>query len=767
MDAFKERLRNEIMNRLKWFYLIFMLLIVGICVRLVCIRYGCHDTANTSKVIHRSLISKDTIYAHRGSIYSRNGEALATSIFRHSIFVDFGSEWCDDSLRFVKAADSLSKLLAAYFGERKAADYYKQMVALRNRCRRYEVVGTQEVDYSEGWFCEKFGIKNRTRTEPILKLHRSHTYTRLFRDIDKNEWEVLKQYPILSHSSTVIDIESDTRIYPYSTLALRTIGRADKHRPYGIEYAYRDSLAGRHGLRWLQRIAHGFKAEVEDEEHRSIEPVDGADIVTTLDVDLQDFVDKALRQHLVDDGGIWGTSVVMECATGDILAMANLRRYGNRCHEDWDYAYRTRMEPGSTFKLATAITLLEDAKMSPNKRYNTGLKRIVKIGDKHKTAVIDDHKIGEKTKGLVDMRTAFAESSNVYFTKAAYETYKDDPTRFINALKRLHLDRRVGLEELNERQPLLPTPDQKKIWHGSSLVNIAYGYVVEVTPMQTLTLYNAVANNGRMVAPRLISRIERGGEVVKEFPTRVLADSICSQRTLATLRGFLEEAAETGTGKLQFGKGMNPFRVGLKTGTAKVALDTIKYRDGYYLASMVTYLPAENPKYTFITAIFKHKSKGKTAGGAVAGPMQLRIAQYLHNRDQKEHFDPSTKAASFEQSDLKGGYVPHIRTAADQRKIKLGGERNGWGQIVASDLATDIKSIGNEHLTVPDVMGMGLADALFLLESRGLKVRFKGVGSVVEQSIEAGRRIEPATVVEITLSEQTEPKNQKEKIKQL
>lgn len=759
MDAFKERLRNEIMNRLKWFYLIFMLLIVGICVRLVCIRYGSHDTARTSKVIHSSLISKDTIYAHRGSIYSRNGEALATSIFRHSIFVDFGSEWCDDSLRFVKAADSLSKLLAAYFGERKADDYYKQMVALRNRCRRYEVVGTQEVEYSEGWFCEKFGIKNKTRTEPKLKLRRTHTYTRLFRDIDKNEWEVLKQYPILSKMSTVIDIESDTRVYPYSTLALRTIGRSDKKRPYGIEHAYRDSLAGRHGLRWLQRIAHGFKAEVEDEEHRSVEAIDGADIVTTLDVDLQDFVDKSLRQHLVDDGGIWGTSVVMECATGDILAMANLRRHGNKCYEDWDYAYRTRMEPGSTFKLATAITLLEDAKMSPNKRYHTGLKRVVKIGDKHKTEVIDDHEIGKKTKGMVDMRTAFAESSNVYFTKAAYETYKDDPARFINSLKRLHLDRRVGLEELNERQSHLPSPDQKKIWHGSSLVNIAYGYAVEVTPMQTLTLYNAVANNGRMVAPRLISRIERGGEIVKEFPTRVLVDSICSQRTLATLRGFLEEAAETGTGKTYFGEGKNPFRVGLKTGTAKVALDTIKYRDGYYLASMVTYLPAENPKYTFITAIFKHKSKGKTAGGAVAGPMQFQIAQYLHNRDQKESFNPLAEASTFAHSDLKGGYIPHIRIAANQRNINLVGESNGWGQIETNELTTIVKALGNEHLTVPNVMGMGLSDAIFLLESRGLKVRFKGAGRVVKQSIEAGQRIEPPTTIEIMLSEQTEPKN--------
>ena len=254
MDAFKEKLRHEIMGRLKWFYVAFMILIVCIMGRLVFIQYGSPDTALTSTFIHRSLISPDTIRAHRGSIYSRNGETLATSIFRHSIFVDFGSEWCDDSLRFVRAADSLSKLLAAYFGDQKPSETYKRMVALRNSSRKYIVKGYQEVKYSEGWWAELFKINNRTRQEPILKLKRSHTYTRLFRDVDKNEWEVLKRYPILRQSMSIINIETDARVYPQADLALRTIGRTDKKTPYGIEYAYRDSLCGHHGLRWLHIV---------------------------------------------------------------------------------------------------------------------------------------------------------------------------------------------------------------------------------------------------------------------------------------------------------------------------------------------------------------------------------------------------------------------------------------------------------------------------------------------------------------------------------
>lgn len=760
MDAFKEKLRHEIMGRLKWFYVAFMILIVCIMGRLVFIQYGSVDTALTSTFIHRSLISPDTIRAHRGSIYSRDGETLATSIFRHSIFVDFGSEWCDDSVRFVRAADSLSKLLAAYFGDQKPSETYKRMVALRNSSRKYIVKGYQEVKYSEGWWAELFKINNRTRQEPILKLKRSHTYTRLFRDVDKNEWEVLKRYPILRQSMSIINIETDARVYPQADLALRTIGRTDKKTPYGIEYAYRDSLCGHHGLRWLQHITHGFNAEVEEgnSDYERIEAIDGADIFTTLDVELQEFTDKALRRQLAAEGGVWGTTMIMECATGDILAMANLGKSGHRYVENWDYGYRTKLEPGSTFKLATAIALLEDAGVSPSKQYATGLGKYVEIGEKgkkHKTRVADSHPISKKTKGVIDMPTAFAESSNVYFTKAVFDAYKDNPSRFTNFLSTLSLDRKMGLEALNEVKPNLPTPDKRSVWHGSSLVNIAYGYAIELAPIHTLTLYNAVANNGRMVAPRIVTRMERDGQVIKEFPVRVLNEKICSQKTLNIVRGFMEKAATEGTGANFFSPDKTDLRVGLKTGTAKVSLDTIKYKDGYYLASMVTYLPADNPKYTFMTAIFKHKSKGtSTSGAQVAGPMQLEVAQYLHKRDNvAKNCNLPTGEANYSPTDLKGGFVPHIRTVASQRKAEVGGARNGWGAITSDDYSTNITSLHSDQPVVPKVVGMGLADALFLLESRGLKVRFKGQGRVVKQSLSEGSRIDEGATIDIVLEE--------------
>lgn len=755
MEENKRQMQREIMSRLKWIYILFICIILFIVGKLVIIQFADREISRASKRIHRNIIRRDTLYAHRGSILSRDGKPLATSIFRRSIVFDFGSEGFDNRERFLEGADTLSKLLAAYFKDKSAKEYFSKMVSTHDRCLRYELERYDTVRYSEGFFAELFGIKNRDSLKAVYRTVRTHSYTKLFRDVDANEWQTLKTYPVLNESlGRVYTIEKhDARVYPHNDLALRTIGRSDEHRHYGIEHAYREQLAGTGGYRWRQRIAPGFYTTVEDEEHRPQKPVDGADIHTTLDVDVQDVADKALRHTLEEEGAIWGTTIVMECSTGDILAMVNLGRAKDGSFvENRNYALGSRTEPGSTFKLASSLALIDDAGVSPSKRYHSGLGKRVQVG-KYNT-IQDSHAIGRETGGVIDMRTAFAESANVYFTKAIYDAYHETPQRYVNVLRRLHLDQPMGLTLLGEVTPILPSPENRKTWYGSTLANLGYGYAIELAPIQTLTLYNAVANGGRMVAPRLVTRITHESKTIEEFPTQTLVDSICSQRTLATLRSMLEEVALSGTAKEFFGEEKCTFRVGAKTGTAKIAQGNIKYSDGYYLGSMVTYLPAEAPRYTLMTAIFKRKGTGKTVYGAgLAGPVQKQVATFLHNRETNT-FESDEEQREHRPTEFKGGNIVHIREVAEEFDIHTSCDsRKGWGatESVGSDGRMRVSTLpDNKHL-MPNVLGMGLADALFILESRGAKVAFTGSGKVVVQSKPEGVEIVNGETVTLKL----------------
>ncbi|MBQ5753554.1 MAG: PASTA domain-containing protein [Alistipes sp.] len=755
MEENKRQMQREIMSRLKWIYILFICIILFIVGKLVIIQFADREISRASKRIHRNIIRRDTLYAHRGSILSRDGKPLATSIFRRSIVFDFGSEGFDNRERFLEGADTLSKLLAAYFKDKSAKEYFSKMVSTHDRCLRYELERYDTVRYSEGFFAELFGIKNRDSLKAVYRTVRTHSYTKLFRDVDANEWQTLKTYPVLNESlGRVYTIEKhDARVYPHNDLALRTIGRSDEHRHYGIEHAYREQLAGTGGYRWRQRIAPGFYTTVEDEEHRPQKPVDGADIHTTLDVDVQDVADKALRHTLEEEGAIWGTTIVMECSTGDILAMVNLGRAKDGSFvENRNYALGSRTEPGSTFKLASSLALIDDAGVSPSKRYHSGLGKRVQVG-KYNT-IQDSHAIGRETGGVIDMRTAFAESANVYFTKAIYDAYHETPQRYVNVLRRLHLDQPMGLTLLGEVTPILPSPENRKTWYGSTLANLGYGYAIELAPIQTLTLYNAVANGGRMVAPRLVTHITHESKTIEEFPTQTLVDSICSQRTLATLRSMLEEVALSGTAKEFFGEEKCTFRVGAKTGTAKIAQGNIKYSDGYYLGSMVTYLPAEAPRYTLMTAIFKRKGTGKTVYGAgLAGPVQKQVATFLHNRETNT-FESDEEQREHRPTEFKGGNIVHIREVAEEFDIHTSCDsRKGWGatESVGSDGRMRVSTLpDNKHL-MPNVLGMGLADALFILESQGAKVAFTGSGKVVVQSKPEGVEIMNGETVTLKL----------------
>ncbi len=744
--------REEMFFRAKLVHGLFTVAALLVVVRLIWVLWFSGEVSYNAGRLEERIFVADSVYSRRGSILARDGEPLATSILRYRVDFDMASDGFDSLNIFREQADTLGKLLSNFFGDRTAADYRREMVNAHNK--HYRVIYRKDTTMlrSEGFFARVWDMlrKDEYKTVKLYDTIRDHRPVAILpRAVDYNEWQELRKYPILNWNlgMTYNLVTLDQRVYPYGDLGRRTLGLVGDRGNYGIEAFYRTTLEGQNGRQVRQRIAPGFSTLVHSPEN--IDAEDGLDIVTTLDVDIQHIADAALRRQLTAQKGIWGTSMVMDVATGDILAMVNLGETSERSGtyiEKENYALSRRMEPGSTFKLAALLALVEDCGMPITQRYDTFEGRAVRIGGPKGPLIQDSHNIGKD----IDLKDATAQSSNAYFAEAIYQHYKDNPERYVKFLNSLGFNKVVGLDQMGTASPLYE--QEVKKWSTHTLPNLGYGYAIEIPPIQTITLYNAIANRGRMVAPRLISEVRRGDKVVDRFPTRVINERICSDETLLVVRECLEETARTGTAKQYFRDTLS-FRVAGKTGTAKFAQSGIKYSDGYYLGTMVIYFPADNPKYTVMTSIFTHRSRGATYYGAgLAGPVQREIVNYIYYRDEDWHQNLTPSKREKYPTHVKGGNIAHIRRVADKFSPRVSfTDREGWG-VASTDtlLNVDIKSIADSDI-MPNVVGMGLRDALYLLESRGLKVHFTGKGTVRSQSIPAGRNIGEGHYVSLTL----------------
>jgi len=747
----RPRIKEEILTRVKCLYVAFFCAGLFMTGRIAYVMFFSREISDNADRLQKRIFLNWEIPAMRGSILSRDGEPLATSMFRYQAEMDFSSRGLDSLELFAEQADSLAKRLSLFFRDRTAAQYRDFLISKHSE--HYRTVNRRDTQIlrSGGWLGR---IVDRLRgrefvTRPVCDTIRDSTLVPILpRRVDYYEWQELSTYPILNRNLGVcyrLD-EQDQRIYPQGGLALRTIGKSDdRGRNFGIEEVCREQLAGVPGRAHRQRIARGFYGRTAGGD---VAPVDGADVVTTIDLDLQDVADKALRRQLARQNAIWGTAIVMEVETGDILAMANLGRTpGGDYAENRNYALGARMEPGSTFKLAALLALTEDAGKELSLEYDSGDGRVVQVGN----AKVQDSHPGFS---VVDLKTATAQSLNVYYAKAIFAEYRENPKRYTDFLASLHLDRPMGLEAYGEAEPVFPTPGSKIWYKDMTLPNMGYGYGIELAPIQTITLYNAVANGGRMVAPRLVRALRRGRETVEEYAPVTLVRSICSDEALRKVRECLEEVARSGTAKYYFGD-TTRYRVAAKTGTAKVAQGSIRYSDGYYLGSMAVYLPAEKPRYTVMTAIYTRRGNGTTYYGAgLAGPVEKQIADYLYNREHEWHGRLESGGKRRPRS-IKGGDVAQIRRVADRLSPRTSFEsRSGWGRAAVDSMSNvSISNLETEPGTVPDVRGMGLKEALFLLENAGLRVSFRGKGAVAAQSLSPGSRCRAGERIEITLKQ--------------
>jgi cell division protein FtsI (penicillin-binding protein 3) len=435
----------------------------------------------------------------------------------------------------------------------------------------------------------------------------------------------------------------------------------------------------------------------------------------------------------------------MEVRTGDIKAIANLEKGADGAyHETYNYAIGESTEPGSTFKLMSIMAALEDGVVDLDDLVETG-NGTVKYYDK----VIRDH--DEKGLGTITVQEVFEKSSNVGTAKIIYDHYKDNPRNYVDRLYSMKLNRTLDLQIKGEGQPLIRYPGDK-LWSGISLPMMSYGYEVHLTPLQILTFYNAVANDGKMMKPRFVTEIRDGRWTVKTYDTEVITNAVCSRSTVRKAQTLLEGVVERGTAMNL--KNSN-YKIAGKTGTAQIANEKYGYRTGSrisYQASFVGYFPADDPLYSCIVVV-NSPSSAVYYGNVVSGPVFKEIADKVYStnfyRDLQALNDPGRQARAPETGN---GYYEDINVTL--KKLNIKARRKSDGDWVRTRESGDTLSVVNLTLTeglMPNVVGMGLRDAIYLIENSGMRVRYTGRGRVVRQSLQPGAGVVKGGTVLIEL----------------
>lgn len=591
------------------------------------------------------------IPANKGNIYSVDGSLLATSIPEYAIYFDAISP-SDEN--FEKFLVPLSVELSKFF--KKPSGYYQsELRKARVTKNRYFLIG-KKLSFTQYMMVKKF---------PLFKLG--------------------------PYKGGVITEQKTVRKYPVGLIANRTIGyEKDGNQGKGLEYAFRKYLNGKSGHRLMQKIAKNQWKPIHDANE--LEPLDGYDIISTIDVYIQDIAHHALLKQLEQYKADHGCVVVMETQTGEVRAIANLGRKKDGTYSEIDnYAIKESHEPGSTFKLMDLIALLDDKKADTSSVYNSN-GGVIYI---HNKPVKDSNKHGY---GIISLARGFEVSSNTVLVQATYKAYKDNPLQFITRINSYGLNKKMGLQIKGEGQPVIHQPGSK-FWSGTTLPWMAFGYGVSMTPLQTLTLYNAIANNGKMMKPFFVKEVKEWNNTIKKYEPEVINSKICSDETLSKIKKVLENVVKKGTGK---GLYSPDFSMAGKTGTAQVNYNT---PDMYYASSFVGYFPADHPKYSCIVVVHKPDKTVGYYGADVAGPVFKRIAQKIFTDVPSTNKFQSVKVKSQKQE---------------------------------MDYATYYKKSQGNATQIPDLKGMPGMDAVSILENLGLKVKATGIGKVKTQSLAPG-----------------------------
>lgn len=647
-------------------FIFIALFFVAIVLKLSDIQFN--EGAEYRALSEQLTLRSDTIFANKGSVFSDEGSLLATSMSNYEIRMD---PYSVDATVFENNILGLSKKLSKKLGN--TASYWEIKI------RRARI------------------SKNR--------------YLLIARNLGYTSYSELKSFPIFNlgmYKGGFIAEQTTVRAHPLGKVAERTIGYDDYRGAPGIEGAYRDFLKGKNGFRLKQKIAKGQWRPIND--NNEIEPVNGNDIVTTINVNIQDIAHHSLLRQLEYYEADHGCVVVMETKTGEIKAISNLGRGENGSYyERLNYAVGESHEPGSAFKVMAMVAALDSKVIDTGTIVDTGTGKYRLYG----RYINDSHRGGY---GEISAARALEVSSNIGFARLIEENFGSDPNRFIDILKRMNLNQQLGLPIKGEGHPDIPAPGEKK-WSKNALPSMSYGYNLQLTPLQTLTFYNAIANNGEMVKPIFVKEIRTWDKHVEAFGKTVINPAICSKETISKMKAMLKNVVVRGTGSKMYSKN---FSMAGKTGTARTEYWKSDWGSNrLYISSFTGYFPAEDPLYSCIVVIHKPNLSKGYYGADVSGPVFKDIAQKIYTSNHIINKVQNT--------------IPNFKG-------------------VNTSFETYYTNTNKELNVIPNLKGMAGMDAISLLENLGLKVQFEGNGKVIEQSINEGEKIVKGTSIKIKLS---------------
>ena len=659
-----------------------------------------------SDSLHQRIIS---IPAERGTIYSEDGQMLSTNMPKFDILIDFrvGPLHEKNGKLFREKIDTLCDSLSYLFKDKTPYEY-KAMLTKAFETKEPNFEFKKKLDYRQYLTLSKF---------PLFKLGR--------------------------YKSGFIAIEKNTRLNPYANLGYRTIGLAREENKVGLEKSYDTVLAGQDGRQLVRAIAGGVTVPVQDGEFL-IAPQTGKDIVSNINVFIQQVTEKALNTMMVSNAAETGVAMVMEVKTGKVVAIANLGKVGEGVYsENLNYATRVT-EPGSTFKLVTLLNALEYGVKLEDKidiegglwSYGGKMVKDAETSGTHETTVLH----------------AFEESSNVGMAKLIVDHFVPNPQIYYKQLSKLRMDSTSGIDLMGEGRPQITRPGNK-LWAATTLPWMGFGYNIAIAPIQTLTLYNAIANNGVMMRPYLVNAIKDQGKLIKSIEPKAYLWAIASPNTIKSLRIALEGVCINGTAKNLFANSL--YKVAGKTGTALVSEGASGYKNNKFQSSFVGYFPAENPQYTIAVIIINRPNNPNHYGASVAGPVWKEIADRLYSTfiQNKLEVTPTFKlkdSQSFNYALSKTNFnniTKHIKIPYQDSSLN-----NDWLQV--QGIGLNIKSAGQriDEKAMPNIIGMKLQDAIWLCEKMGLMVKCFGKGKVISQSLAQGQAIIKGQQIQIQLN---------------
>ncbi len=706
--------RKTILIRTYLVYFICLAIAIAIIFKLINIQYIDRDKYLTAD--KKATVRWANIKAPRGSIYSADEKLIATSVPIYDIRIDLGSQLNrkTNKVDTVIQKDTLNKYVYAL------ADSLSVM-ARTKKIRPYAKPASQFA------------------SEILREYNKQNRYFLLLSNLTYPELMQIRTFPLFRKGAWggLVVEEKEKRERPFGNLAYRTVGKFDleKNEFTGLEAYYFKELEGKTGKRQEIKIAGNTWRPASNED--LVEPEKGNDLICTIDMRLQDVAENALRRCLDSNDASYGCAVLMEVSTGYVNAIANLKRISDGSYiEDYNYAIWDASEPGSTFKLASVMAILEEGTLDTNSIVPTGIKNFgaYKMEDSHVKFA------------NVSLTKAFEESSNVGIAEATNSVFQKKPYDYVKFLSSLNLGKTLGLELQGERPSKIKNKDSTFVWSGT-LPLMSIGYGVHVTPMQLLTLYNAVANNGCMVKPLFAKEIRNGGVVVKTMQPVVINKSICSEKTLGKLRAMMEGVVQHGTAR---SLRKSPFPIAGKTGTAQLNY-AVKDSNGMgYRASFVGYFPADNPKYSCIVVVVNPR-KGRYYGGELAAPVFKEIADKVYALNYSIQQNKQVVHNDTIKPFVRAGNAASINQVYSYLKLPAvtAGPSQNWVSFVSDSLY--YKPININKNTLPNVVGMTAKDAVLLLERMGIKTIISGKGKIISTIPASGTALAKGQTVILNL----------------